>query len=44
MEIAAREGFLHKDQVVSAVEYDLATAPPSSLIVWPDADGNSLCP
>ena len=39
-----REGFLHKGQIVHAIQCDLATTPPSSLIVWLDADGNSLHP
>ena len=40
----SRAGFLHNGQIVDAVQYDLATTASSSLIVWLDADGNSLHP
>ncbi len=39
-----RDGFFHNGQIVYAVQHDLATTPPSSLIVWLDADGTSLHP
>ena len=39
-----REGFRHHDLIVYAVQYELASTPPSWLIVWLDSDGNSLHP
>jgi len=37
-------GFRHRDLIVYALQYELATEPPSWLIVWLDGDGNSLYP
>ena len=37
MATTPREGFVHKGKIVFALEYELATEPPSWLIVW-------LCP
>ncbi len=39
-----REGFRHRDLIVYAVQYTLATFPRSYLIVWLDERGNSLKP
>ena len=39
-----REGFRHRNLIVFAVQYELASTPPSWLIVWLDSDGNSLQP
>jgi hypothetical protein len=44
MPIEPRSGFIHKDRIVYALEYELATEPPSTLIVWLDDTGNSLQP
>jgi hypothetical protein len=44
MQIEPRSGFIHKDKIVYALEYELAVEPPSSLIVWLDDAGNSLQP
>jgi hypothetical protein len=37
-------GFRHRDLIVYAVQYELATFPRSFLIVWLDERGNSLEP
>ena len=42
MNIRPREGFRHRDLIVYAVRYELATFPRSLLIVWRDEHGNSL--
>ena len=39
-----RSGFRHRDLIVYAVRYELATFPRSLLIVWLDEHGNSLKP
>ena len=39
-----REGFLHKDLIVYAVQYELESSPSSWLIVWLDERGNSVKP
>ena len=39
-----RQGFRHRNLFVYAVQYELATTPPSWLIMWLDSDGNSLHP
>ena len=39
-----RAGFRHRNLIVYAVQYELASTPPSWLIVWLDEDGNSLHP
>ena len=39
-----REGFRHGKLIVYAVQYQLATEPPSWLILWLGRDGNSLLP
>ena len=42
MNVCPREGFRHRDLIVSAVRYELATFPRSLLIVWLNEHGNSL--
>jgi hypothetical protein len=37
-------GFRHRDLIVYALQYELATTPPSWLIVWLDERGDSLHP
>jgi hypothetical protein len=37
-------GFRHRNLIVYAVQYELATTPPSWLIVWLDERGESLHP
>jgi len=37
-------GFVRQDLIVYALQYTLATEPPSWLIVWLDRAGNSLYP
>ena len=37
-------GLRHGNLIVYAVQYELASTPPSWQIVWPDSDGNSLHP
>ena len=39
-----RPGFRHRDLIVYTVQYELATTPPSWLIVWLDERGDSVHP
>ena len=39
-----RAGFRRRNLVVYAVQYELASTPPSWLIVWLDSDGDTLHP
>jgi len=44
MNPSPRHGFRHRDLIIHAVRYELATFPRSMLIVWLDERGNSLMP